>query len=272
MIKAIFFDLDRTLLNSKKIIPQSAVTAMKTCRERNIKLFAATARTPDLDKCLGWNVETLSLFQGGVYCNGAINILNNCAEYNFINGKVINNIVTVMRSYPDINFSLQSTNNVHAFNNKLSKTELLVWGTEDDKIFSTEEISYEEILKVLIFDGGFTTELNRIPDQVINILSSVCGKLARVYVTDEGKVIQVGSSNASKYNGVERIRRKLGVEKNEVAVFGDDINDMEMIMGYENSVAMGNAIEEIKTAARFVTKTNDDSGIAYAIKNYLKIE
>ena len=72
MIKAIFFDLDGTLLNSKKIIPQSAVTMLKTCRERNIKLFIATARTPDLDKSLGWNVEILSLFDGGVFCNGAI--------------------------------------------------------------------------------------------------------------------------------------------------------------------------------------------------------
>ena len=266
MIKAIFFDLDGTLLNSKKIIPQSAVTMLKTCRERNIKLFIATARTPDLDKSLGWNVETLSLFDGGVFCNGAINILDNRAEYNFINSEVINSIVTVMRNYPNINLSLQSTDNVHAFNNKLSKTELALWGTEENKIFSMENISYEKILKVLIFDGGFSTELNVLPEQVVNILSETCGKLARVYVTDGNKVIQVGGINASKYNGIESIRKRLGIKKNEVSVFGDDINDLEMISQYENSVAMGNAVLDIKAAARFVTKNNDDDGIAFAVE------
>ena len=271
MIKAIFFDLDGTLLSSRKIIPQSAIAALKACREKNIKLFIATARTPDLDKCLGWNVETLSIFHGGVYCNGAINILGNEAEYNFIDSRVINGIVTVMKNYPHINLSLQSVNNVHAFNNNLSKSELSVWGTEDGKIFSTESISYEEILKVLIFDGGFTTELKVIPRKVINILSDVCGKLARLYVTDEGRVIQVGNIKASKYNGVESIRNRLGINTNEIAVFGDDINDLEMLSGYENSVAMGNAIDVIKSAARFVTKTNDNDGIAFAIENILNV-
>ena len=271
MIKAIFFDLDGTLLDSRKIIPQSAVTALKKCRAENIKLFVATARTPDLDRCLGWSSETLSLFDGGVYCNGAVNILDNRAEYSFIDSEVINRIVTVMRNYPNINLSLQSINNVHAFNNKLSKSELSVWGTEEGKIFSIENISYEEILKVLIFDGGFTTELKYIPEQVINILSNTCGKLAKVYVTDEGRVIQAGSINASKYNGVESIRKRLGIEKDEVAVFGDDINDMEMIAGFENSVAMGNAVDEIKAAAKFVTKRNDEDGIAFAVGNLLMI-
>ncbi len=107
------------------------------------------------------------------------------------------------------------------------------------------------------------------PKQVINILSKTCGKLARVYVTDEGRVIQVGSIEASKYNGVESIRKRLGIKKNEVAVFGDDINDLEMISGYENSVAMGNAVPEIKAAARFVTNDNDDDGIAFAIEKFV---
>ena len=287
MIKAVFFDLDGTLLSSKKFISQSAVTMLKTCRDQNIKLFTATARTPDLDKSLGWNVETLSLFDGGVFCNGAINILDNRAEYNFINSEVINRIVKTMRSYPNINLALQSTNNVHAFNNKLSKTELVLWGTEENKIFSTENISYEKILlEIRQYSCGvvpnteqiilrlncsiyFPTVPKLMPKQVINILSKTCGKLARVYVTDEGRVIQVGSIEASKYNGVESIRKRLGIKKNEVAVFGDDINDLEMISGYENSVAMGNAVPEIKAAARFVTNDNDDDGIAFAIEKFV---
>ena len=269
MIKAIFFDLDRTLLNSKKLIPQSAVTMLKKCRAKGIKLFVATARPPKLNKSLNWNEETISLFNGGVYCNGAVNILNGEVEYNFIDSKVINNIVIAMRNFPKINIAMQLKDNVHAFNNKLSKSELSVWGVEQDKIFSTEKIRYEEILKVLIFDGGYTTQFKDIPGEVINILSGLCGKLARIYITDEGRVVQIGSIKASKYNGVKSIGERLEIAENEIAVFGDDLNDLEMIEGFENSVAMGNAVEEIKAAARFVTKSNDEDGIAFAIEKFL---
>ncbi len=269
MIKAIFFDLDGTLLNSEKVIPQSAVKAMKICKAKGIKLFLATARMPSAEKSLNWNKDITSLFDGGVYCNGAINIVGDEVCYNYINGEVVHSIVTAMKQFPDINISFQSKDNRHAFKNMLSDSELLLWGVEKEKIFSTENFGYEEILKLLIFDGGFSTVLKDIPGQVINIISEICGKLAKLYVTDSGKVIQVGSINASKYNGTEYIRKSLGYDREETAVFGDDLNDMEMIKGYRNSVAMGNGVDEIKAVAGFVTKRNDDDGIAYALEKMI---
>lgn len=50
MIKAIFFDLDGTLLNSKKKISDKTKSALKKCRENGISLFIATARPPILNK------------------------------------------------------------------------------------------------------------------------------------------------------------------------------------------------------------------------------
>ena len=55
----------------------------------------------------------------------------------------------------------------------------------------------------------------------------------------------------------------------EVAVFGDDVNDLEMIAFYPRSVAMGNAVEQVKQAAGYVTKTNDEGGIAHALEQIL---
>ena len=65
---------------------------------------------------------------------------------------------------------------------------------------------------------------------------------------------------------MESVRQKLGLTEDELAVFGDDLNDMEIISAYPCSVAMGNAVEEIKMAAKYVTLANDDDGIAHAIK------
>lgn len=272
MIKAMFFDLDRTLLNSDKLIPQSAIHAMKDCKKKGIKLFVATARIPALDKSLNWSDEIISLFDGGVYSNGAINIANNEIGYNYMDSKVVNNIVTAMKQFPYINIALQSNDNKHAFNNLLPENELGLWGVEKEKIFSIQQLDYNKILKLLIFDGEYSSGFKAIPDQVLNLIADTCGKCAKLYVTDFGKILQVVSINASKYRGVEYIRNKLGLEKDEIAVFGDDLNDLEMIKGYRNSVAMENAVDEIKVAASFVTKSNDDDGIAYAVEKLLNFE
>ena len=61
------------------------------------------------------------------------------------------------------------------------------------------------------------------------------------------------------------------MQDEEIAVFGDDVNDLEMIQAYPVSIAMGNAVEEVKAAAKHITLPNDEGGIAYALKDILHI-
>ena len=62
-----------------------------------------------------------------------------------------------------------------------------------------------------------------------------------------------------------------GYKKNEIAVFGDDFNDIEMLSEYPFSVAMGNAEAQVKAVAKYVTLDNDSDGIYEAIYNILKL-
>ena len=56
------------------------------------------------------------------------------------------------------------------------------------------------------------------------------------------------------------------MEKDEICVFGDDLNDLEMIRAFPESVAMGNGAEEVKMAAKYIAPANDEDGIAQAIQ------
>jgi hydroxymethylpyrimidine pyrophosphatase-like HAD family hydrolase len=96
-------------------------------------------------------------------------------------------------------------------------------------------------------------------------LREACAGLAQVLVTDQGRTIQVIPQEAGKLQAVERIRQQLGLSVEEVSVFGDDLNDLEMIANYPHSVAMGNGVEAVKAAAGFVTATNQENGIARGI-------
>ena len=60
------------------------------------------------------------------------------------------------------------------------------------------------------------------------------------------------------------------IKDSEVMIFGDQGNDMSMFEVADfNKVAMGNAIDAIKDKADFVTKSNDEAGIAYAINKLI---
>lgn len=51
-------------------------------------------------------------------------------------------------------------------------------------------------------------------------------------------------------------------------VFGDGLNDISMIDQAPLGIAMGNAIDEVKAVANFITKRNDDDGIEYACRHF----
>ena len=81
---------------------------------------------------------------------------------------------------------------------------------------------------------------------------------------------KINKKAASKSNGIHELAQKLGIKDDEVMIFGDQGNDMSMFENFDfKKIAMGNAIEAIKEKADFVTKTNDEAGIAYAINKFV---
>lgn len=71
---------------------------------------------------------------------------------------------------------------------------------------------------------------------------------------------------ASKGNAVKKLAEQLGIKQEEVMSIGDNGNDLSMIKYAGCGVAMDNAIPEIKAAADFQTRSNNESGVAYAIE------
>lgn len=61
-----------------------------------------------------------------------------------------------------------------------------------------------------------------------------------------------------------------GYQPNEVMAIGDNLNDESMIQMAGIGVAMENAAPEIKKIANFITKTNNENGVAYAIRHFCK--
>ena len=68
--------------------------------------------------------------------------------------------------------------------------------------------------------------------------------------------------------GIKAVMDYFGAPYKDVVVFGDQKNDLKMFRDEWTSIAMGNAIDELKEKADFVTKNADDDGIEYACKHF----
>lgn len=69
-----------------------------------------------------------------------------------------------------------------------------------------------------------------------------------------------------KDKGIRRMIEYVGGKNEDVVVFGDDYNDLVMFKEEWTCIAMGNACDELKEKADFVTKKNSEDGIEYACR------
>lgn len=77
-------------------------------------------------------------------------------------------------------------------------------------------------------------------------------------------------SGVSKLNGLLYLCEHLGISRNQMVVIGDSEDDLEMIEAAGLGVAMGNAPAEVKKAADWLTRSNDQSGVSYMVKEHFR--
>lgn len=78
--------------------------------------------------------------------------------------------------------------------------------------------------------------------------------------------VEIMPYGVNKGTSIDDISKYLDIDKDHIMAIGDDYNDIEMLKKVYYSFAMGNAPDEVKKTARFVTDTNEDDGVAKAIK------
>lgn len=74
---------------------------------------------------------------------------------------------------------------------------------------------------------------------------------------------------ANKGTAVNALANKLNITAEQIMCIGDQNNDLPMFNYAKHKIAMGNAIDAVKQAATFVTKSNNDDGVAFAIQTFI---
>lgn len=81
-------------------------------------------------------------------------------------------------------------------------------------------------------------------------------------------IIECIPPQISKAKAIQALAKQLHRESDQVLTFGDMMNDYEMIRDYVG-VAMANADPRLQSCAKYITKSNDEDGVAVFIENLL---
>lgn len=276
MIKAVFTDIDGTLKNSKRKVSNYTRETLKRCKDEGLQIILVSGRSRQ--NMLKF-IEDIDVCEYIISSNGAeiYDIQKNKKIYadtidkkqvKMLYDYVKKNNFTIKLNYEDklaIN-KKNSSDDIEAFKADVEdfKTDEEILNIINNKEIVQCVIMNENIEKLKEFKRYFYENFNNLK------IENESKKLKNEDLPDEESYYcDIINKDASKGRAVEKLMRELEYSIQEVVTIGDGENDISMFKATDNSVAMGNASEYVKKFANYVTKSNDEDGLAYMLNMIL---
>lgn len=267
MYQLIAVDMDGTLLKEDKTISDRTKKAIRGAIDKGVKVVLASGRPIE---GLNRYLEELDLISPNDYVmsfNGSV--IQNTETKQIIS----KNILTGKDLKKLYRLSKEIGVNIHAFTKKGCVTPSMNEYTQvEGRINGIEvyEIDYEtisedeDVIKVMFIDPEPILEeaIKRIPASFYEEYTIV--RSAPFFLEFLNKA-------SSKGTGIKALGDYLGIPKENIICIGDAGNDIDMIEFAGLGVAMGNAFEEVKKVADYITLTNEEEGVAHVIEKFIGI-
>lgn len=259
MIKAIFFDIDGTLVSFRTHeIPDSTKRALRALKEKGIKLFIATGRSPaQLDFFEEQNVRYFDGFitMNGQYCYNEKEVIREQC----LDRQDLIDLLPYLEKNEEIGSSFVELDYVYF--NRMTKGIQKMW---DSLGKTAPKLNFDSVERV--FEHKTYQLSTYIPEEEEEAFFQYMPncKSARWHPD----FMDVIPKDGGKTVGIQAVCQYYGIEQDEIMAFGDGGNDKEMLQYVKIGIAMGNAKDDVKEMADFVTKDVDEDGIEFALKHF----
>lgn len=267
MYKLIALDIDGTLLNTEKKITKDVFTSIQEAKKSGTKVVLSTGRPlPGVTPLL----EELNLTDDGDYVicfNGAVvqevkseKVISNI-EMNYDDFKNIYDVVKELNT----NVHINTPTNVITPHKVPSKYTLLESNLNQIPIVYKNEDEINDNItfcKIMIVDE---------PERLEEILNLIPKKLYDNYtvVRSAPFFLEFLNKKANKGTALQALCENIGIDIENTIAVGDEENDQHMINLAGLGVAMGNARDSIKNIANYITKSNNEHGVAHVIDKFI---
>lgn len=251
--KIVMFDVDGTLLNSKRQLSPETIAAVQQLQSNGVTSAIASARTP-------YNIgEWLHALQIDTYM-----VYNGCLvihEGDVLHQKAIDPVMAQTL----IDDAVRRRHSVMP--EGLDRFSLV--SEQPDVIIENYAKAWDHSRRVPY--GDFHQPISQIDlfctgEEVAPYMAAYPELTFYPWVS-RPNAFNIIPKDVSKAYGFKLILEKMGISRDEAVAFGDGPNDLEMLTFAGTGVAMGNAVPELKDKASYVTKHVDDDGIAYGLRH-----
>lgn len=273
--KAVFFDLDGTIWDWRRNIPESTVYTIKKLKENDHKVLLCSGRARG-------NIRAQKVVDLGF--DG---IVAACGGYVEIGGKVLDNFL-IPKDVVKLTVDTINECRMPVVLEGPKKHWISDWGFENDSFvaFMREDMKkdavsfskYSKNMKINKFSADVlgVTDYVKIKKQLEFyykfIEHGITPDFAEKKKTDDSLdicgVIEATPLGISKAVGVRKACEYLGVKIENTYGIGDSVNDIDLFECVAHSICMGNGAEKAKEAAEYVTTDIQENGIYNAMKHY----
>lgn len=260
MIKAVFFDIDGTLISMKtRKITETLLAALYQLKENGIRLFVATGRPPAQLPLLDPRFTSFP-WDGWIMMNGQYCMDENrqCFASHPIPKETLEVLIPWLKDadFPcsvmeaELSYELRWNQNRYDHMKAIGRIEDMPPILDAERAFSHDTYQYSAY----------------IPEaEDAEFLAHAPGMKAARWSVNFADMIP---AEGGKPKGMERMMERFGLKREECMACGDGGNDITMIQYAGIGVAMGNSREEVKKAADHVTGDCEDDGLVAAFEHF----
>ena len=268
--RLIALDLDGTLLDSQLQIRPRTIEALQLAREQGVQVMIVTGRHHSAAYAY-WHQLGLDL--PAICCNGAY-------IYDFKTGKALGGdplppaearaFLKLARAYPAHLMVYTDTAMVHEHDDVPLQEGMGDWAArlpENLRPRLASVASFDELIESQAVVWKFLA----VPDdtEAMEALLNEANTQGFYCVRSGGNRIDISRAGNSKGKRLAEFIEQRGLSPDQVIAFGDQDNDREMLQLAGLGVAMGNAHEDVRASADWVTGPNDGDGIGDALQRFV---
>lgn len=263
-IQTIVTDLDDTLFDGDGRISDYTLSVMRRCVERGIRVIPASGRA---QASMEPFVRQLDTGVPYIACNGAqlVSADHKVMQTHFLDAALAREVCAFLE---------QNGCYVQAYRN-----ECFYYAEECDPAKSYKKssgmkgVAVGDLVRFLTFPVPKLLSVNH-PQEIATLYPVACERFqGRVtFTVSKPYFLEAEPPGVSKGAALKELARQIDIDPQTTLAFGDSLNDVTMLAFTPNSVAMGNARDEVKKAAAYVCGSNTQDGLAKFIEQHVLYE
>ncbi len=268
-IKLIALDMDGTTLNEHHEVSTITKTAIEQAIAQNVEVIISTGRTgielkPIFDKFTNIRYficgngskiydreKNINVYENMLPFKESSTIMRQLVKYDVVPEVYANERIYTDQYYYD---------HVDDYINPTLKSLILRSRTPVENIHDFLLQHQKPIEKINIFYKDIENK---------NKVHKLCTNMEVTLTSSLDQNIEINSKTASKGNALQHLCQKMNIASTDVMAIGDASNDISMLKYAGFSVAMGNAIPEVKEISKFTTLSNIENGVAASIHEHI---